>query len=418
MSELEIASRRILGLLGSRRTFVKTVATFCAMPLARTGSSATSNTLPTGRILAYVGTDTLPVDGAANGKGIYLYEMHPVSGKLSLIKLAAETVSPSWLTLHPSGRYLYAINETSDFEGKQGSVSSFAVDRASGNLKSINVVGSGGAGPAHMSVDASGRWAYVANYSSGTISVFPILANGALGPASFTHSDEGSLGDLRAANAPPGSFAISGHDGPHAHMIASDAGGQFVLQTDLAQDRIYVYKLNPRDGTLVPAAIPYVSLPSGDGPRHFAFHPSGEWMYSIQEEASTVVCYTYDTSTGSLRPVQTISTLPRGFTGTNFCSEILISPNGRTLYAANRLHNSIATFVIGRDGRLTRLGETLTQGDYPNHISLDPSGRFLYACNQRSDQITSFHVSEKTGSLTFTGQYTPLGTPMCIVFLK
>jgi 6-phosphogluconolactonase len=370
-----------------------------------------------GRILAYVGTDTKPVDGAANGKGIYLFAMNPVTGELSLIKLAAETDSPSWLALAPSGKFLYAINEVSDYPGNQGSVSAFVVDRSSGSLTSLNVVGSGGAGPAHMSVDASGKYVFVANYFGGTIEVISILPDGSLGESTFAHQDKGELGNLHAASAPPGSFALSGHDTPHAHMIQPDPANQFVLQTDLGQDRIYVYKFDRDAGKLTPAATPYVSLPSGDGPRHFAFHPNRSWMYSIQEEASTIVYFRYESSTGSLVRQQTISTLPSGFKGTNFCSEIVISPDGKSLYAANRLHNSIAVFKIGVDGKLSLMGETLTQGDYPNHISLDPTGRFLYVCNQRSDQITSFRRSESSGMLAFTGQYTPLGTPMCLTFL-
>ena len=374
---------------------------------------------PTGssRILAYVGTDTKPVDGAANGEGIYLFEMNPATGALTLIKLAAATASPSWIALAPSGNFLYAINEVSNYRGNQGSVSAFAVDRSSGNLTPLNVVGSGGAEPAHLSVDATGKYAFVANYGGGSIAVIAILPDGSLGESTFARVDKAKPGSLHASDAPPGSFAISGHDTPHAHMIQPDPANRFVLQTDLGEDRIYVFRFDRSTGKLTPADTPYTTLPSGDGPRHFVFHPAGHWMYSIQEEASTIVCFRYDSATGSLVPQQTISTLPAGFKGTNFCSEIIVSPDGKTLYAANRLHNSIAVFKIGFDGKLSLLGETLTQGDYPSHISLDPSSRFLYVCNQRSDQITCFRRSRLTGMLIFTGQYTPLGTPMCLTFL-
>jgi 6-phosphogluconolactonase (cycloisomerase 2 family) len=367
--------------------------------------------------MAYVGTDTKPVDGAANGKGIYLYEAHEDTGVLSLLKLAAETASPSWLALHPSKRYLYAVNEVSDYGGNSGSVSAFSIDRASGDLRPLNVVSSHGEGPTHMSIDASGKYAFVANYYGGSIAVLPILADGRLGQAVFAHQNRGLLGSERATDAPPGSFAISGHDAPHAHMIQADPTNRFVLQTDLGQDRIYVYKFDGNTGKLTPANAPFVSVPSGDGPRHFAFHPNGRWMYSIQEEASTLIFFHYDQSCGSLAAQQTISALPAGFAGTNFCSEVMLSPDGRFLYAANRLHNSIAAFGIGQDGKLYWIGEALTEGDYPNHIVLDPRGNTLYACNQRSDQITSFHVDRHTGRLTFTGRYQPLGTPMCMVFL-
>jgi 6-phosphogluconolactonase (cycloisomerase 2 family) len=369
------------------------------------------------RILAYVGTDTKFVDGAANGKGIYLFEMNPHTGELLMLKLAAETASPSWLTLHPSRRYLYAVNEVSDFEGKYGSVSAFAIDRASGDLRFLNTVSSLGAGPAYVSIDTTGKYAFVANYFGGNIAVFPILPSGSLGPPVDFHQAKGSLGSLHATNAPPGSFAISGHDAPHAHMIRPDPQNKFVLQTDLGQDRIYVYKFNADSGKLTPADIPFISFPTGDGPRHFAFHPNGRWLYSIQEEASTIEFFHYDSCTGALTQQQMVSTLPAGYSGTNFSSEIMVSPNGRFLYAANRLHNSVAVLSITGDGRLEYAGETLTQGDYPSYFTVDPSSQFLFACDQRSDNITSFRIDSKTGMLSFTGRYAPVGTPLCITFL-
>ena len=399
----------------SRRAFAKSGS---ALALVFSASrSAFARTLKRERTLAYVGTDTKPVDGAANGKGIYLFEVAPNTGELLLLKLAAEATSPSWLSLSPSGRTLYAVNEVSDYGGSSGSVSAFSIDRASGDLRLLNVVSSHGAGPTHMSVDASGKYAFVANYFGGSFAVLPILPNGALGEASYVHDDQSSLGSVHAADAPPGSFAISGHDSPHAHMIQPDPSNRFVLQTDLGQDRIYIYRFEATTGTLVPANIPYVSVPSGDGPRHFVFHPNGRWMYSIQEEASTIIYFLYDGSEGSLTPQQTVSTLPHGFSGTSFGSEIMISADGRFLYAANRLHNSIAVFAIATDGKLDRIGEASTEGDYPDHFNIDPSGRFLYVCNQRSDQITSFRIDQRSGLLTFTGHYQPLGTPMCITFL-
>jgi 6-phosphogluconolactonase (cycloisomerase 2 family) len=200
-------------------------------------------------------------------------------------------------------------------------------------------------------------------------------------------------------------------------MIHAAPGNRFVLQTDLAQDRIYVWQLDPVAGKLSPADSPFVSVPPGDGPRHFTFHENGRWMYSLQEEASTVAFFHFDPATGSLHAEQTLSTLPPGFKGTSFTSEILLSPDGRFLYAANRLHDTIAIFSVGREGRLAYSGETSTMGDYPRHIQFDPSGAFLYSCNQRSDSIASFRVNRKTGQLTSTGQYTAVGSPACIIFL-
>lgn len=397
----------------SRRSFLQTAALAASAGMAPKALAA----LNQGRILAYVGTDTSHVDSTANGKGIYLFEMNPATGKLSPIKLAIETENASWLVFHPSGRYLYAIHEINNYEGNSGSVSAFAVDRESGDLRLLNTVSSQGAGPAYLSVDKWGKYAFVANYFGGSIAVLPILSNGWLGNAVDVHRDTGHLGSTHATDAPPGSFAISGHDAPHAHMIHPDPQNRFVVQTDLGQDRIYVYKFDRQSGKLTPAETPFVSLPSGDGPRHFAFHRNGKWMYSIQEEASTVVFFHYDARNGSLAAQQTLSTLPPGFAGTSFGSEIMLSRDGRFLYAANRLHNYIAEYSIAEDGRLTYLGEASTMGDYPSQFNMDPNGNFLYACNQRSDQITSFRIDRTSGRLKFTGQYTPVGTPLCIAFL-
>ncbi len=249
----------------SRRTFLKTTS------LAAIGSTISGRVFgypahTSGRILAFIGTDTKPVDGAANGKGIYVCELDQQTGELSDLKLAAETVSASWICLHPSKQFLYCVNEVSDYEGNGGSVSAFAIDRTSGALRLLNIVSSHGAGPTHMSVDATGKFAFVANYYGGSIAVFPIQPDGSLGKAVYSRQDEGSLGSMHGTDAPVGSFAISGHDGPHAHMISVDPTNRFVLQTDLGQDRIYVYRFDSSTGALTPAQTPYVSVPTGTVP--------------------------------------------------------------------------------------------------------------------------------------------------------
>ncbi len=370
------------------------------------------------KIFAYVGTYSAPGANGGNGKGIHLFEMDPATGHLNLIKLAAELRNPSWLSFDPSGRFLFAANDVEGSASKGGAVTAFAVNRSNGSLQLLNAVSSEGEGPAHLSVDASGKYVFVANYAGGSIAVLPIMPTGALGQATYVRKDLGFVGPKIPSSAPLGSFAISGHDGPHAHMIQADPGGHFELQTDLGQDRIYIFSFDRSSGKLTPLAdAPFVSLPPGDGPRHFVFHRNGRWLYSLQEEASTVVFFHFDPATGALRPQQTVSTLPAGFAGTSFTSEILLSPDGRFLYAANRLHDTIAAFSLNDQGRLHYIGETSTMGDYPRHIQLAPGGAFMYACNQHSDNITSFRVDQGTGLLTFTGQYIPVGSPACITFL-
>jgi 6-phosphogluconolactonase (cycloisomerase 2 family) len=356
------------------------------------------------------------VGNLGDGEGIYLFEMDRQTGELAQRRLVAKSANPSWIVIHPSRRYLYAVNEADDYQGKSGSVSAFSIDEARGDLSPLNVVSSEGAGPAYISLDAAGKFAFVANYGGGSLAVLPIQADGSLGAAVDVRHDQGSVGGQRATNAPAGSFAISGHDAPHVHIALADPQNRFVLATDLGQDRIYVYRFDSQTGKL--AGNPAVTtLPSGDGPRHLAFHPNGRWLYSIQEESSTVVQFDFDAQSGALQAKQTVSTLSPGFSGTSFASEILVAPDGRFLYAANRLANTVAVFAIGAEGRLERAGETPVMGDYPSQCRIDPSGHFLFACNRRSDNITSFRIDRKTGLLTFTGQYTGVGSPGSITFV-
>ncbi|HVN03449.1 MAG TPA: lactonase family protein [Bryobacteraceae bacterium] len=379
------------------------------------GTAALATRAETKRsLLAYVGSYSSPQgpEGShGNGQGIYLFEVNPTTGALAPRAMFPNPSNPSWLALDRTRTHLYSANETAD-----GSVSAYAVERANGHLTLLNTVSSEGAGPAHLSVHPSGKFVLVANYAGGTVAVLPIVAGGGLGKATDVKHDQGTVGPVHAASAPPGSFAISGHDRVHAHMIQSDPSGRYVLAADLALDRIMIWKFDAARGKLSPNDPAFVALPAGDGPRHFVFHPNGRWLYSLQEEASTLVTFDYDASGGRLTAKQTISSLPKGFAGTNFTSEVMISPDARFVYAANRLHDSIAWFAIGAPGSLTFAGEEWTRGDYPRSFNIDPTGGFLYSCNQRGDAIATFRVHRATGALTFTGEYTGVGTPSIIVF--
>ncbi len=383
--------------------------------LAQPGRSGT-------RVLAYIASYSSPQgpEGSKGyGSGIYLFEMDSTTGALSQKDLFRNDSNPSWLAFNSSRTHLYSANETAVYEGAgSGSVSAYAVDAASGRLSLLNTESSHGASPCYVSVHPSGKCALVANYHGGTVAVLPILSDGRLGPATDVKSVAGQPGPARAASGPPGSFAISGHDRSHAHMIQSDPSGRFVLSADLGLDRILIWKLDLATGKLTAGDPPSVSLPPGDGPRHFVFHPNRRWVYSLQEEASTLVLFDYDGDKGTLTSRQSLSTLPKGFAGTNFTSEVMISHDARFLYAANRLHDSIAWFSIGASGTLTLAGEEWTRGDYPRSFNIDPTGGFLYSCNQRGDAVTCFRVNQQTGALTFTGQYTGVGTPAMILFLN
>jgi 6-phosphogluconolactonase (cycloisomerase 2 family) len=375
--------------------------------------------------MAYVGTfssplrDVLPTQvdlPPGNGRGIHLFQVNRVTGAMTPAGIQEMGTSPSCLALNAAGTRLYSANETDRVgKDKEGTVSAFAIDRADGHLTLLGTVGSGGAGPTYVSLHPSGRFLLVANYFGGSVAVLPILPDGRLGKATDVKNDAGTIGPRKATNAPPGSFAFSGHDRTHAHMIEADPSGRFVLHVDLGLDQIYVWKFDAERGVLTPNAT--VSLPAGDGPRHFHFHPNGRWFYSLQEEGSTIVLFDYDAQTGRLGARQTVSTLPPGFAGSNFCSEILVSADGRFVYAGNRLHDSIGIFSVGPSGDLTYLVEEWTRGNYPRSFSFDPTGQFLYCCNQRADNIAVFQVNRQTGGLAFTGHYTPVGNPSMIVFL-
>jgi 6-phosphogluconolactonase len=378
-------------------------------------------------LVAYVGTFSSPLRDVlstqvdlppGNGRGIHIFAVDRASGAMTPIGVTELGTSPSSLVVNAAGTRLYSANETDRLgDAKEGTVSAFAVDRSNGKLESLNTVSSGGAGPTYVSMHPSGRFLLVANYLSGSVAVLPILDDGRLGEASDIERETGEIGPTKATHAPAGSFAVSGHDTAHAHMIQADHAGRFVLHVDLAQDQILVWKFDEERGMLAPSDPPRVSLPPGDGPRHFSFHPNGHWLYSIQEEGSTIVLFDYDAETGRLAARQTVSTLPPDFAGSNFCSEILVSADGRFVYAGNRLHDSIAIFSVGADGELTYRGEQWTHGDYPRSFNFDPSGEFLYSCNQRGDNIAVFDVDCATGSLIFTGHYAAVGNPSCIVFL-
>jgi 6-phosphogluconolactonase len=378
-------------------------------------------------LIAYVGTfssplrDTLPTQvdlPPGNGRGIHRFSVDRTTGALTAAGITELGTSPSSLVLNAAGTRLYSANENDRVGAdKQGSVSAFAIDRRNGALELLSTMRSGGAGPTYVSLHPGGRHLLIANYFGGSVAVLPLRADGTLGEPSDVKVDAGTVGPQRATNAPAGSFAFSGHDRTHAHMIQADPSGRFVLHVDLGLDRIFVWKFDLERGQLTPADSPSVALPPGDGPRHFHFHPNGRWLYSIQEEGSTVVLFDYDAATGRLTERQTISSLPAGFAGSNFCSGILVSSDGRRVYAGNRLHDSIGIFSVGASGELTFVADEWTRGNYPRSFAFDPAERFLYCCNQRADVVTVFRVDREKGSLTFTGHYQPVGNPSSMAFL-
>jgi len=441
----------------SRRNLLKgtvALATAASVPEAF-GQQSTG--APRGTVWLYIGTYTNVASGGSggNGAGIYLCELSLSSGKLTVLRLAApglpatmtnaSTASPSTLAIDSTGNYLYAGNEIFT---PHGSVSAYRINRMTGGLELLNAVNAIGA-PAHVGVGgtSAGRYLFAAEYVGSYFEAFPILANGRLGGAVFQQKSAGnvdtSFTQKPATSAPPGSFAFSAHEGPdgHPHQMETDPSNRWVVGSDAGQDRIYVWKLTPgATPPLTPAAVPFVNTPPGDGPRHFAFHPNGVWMYSIQEEGDTIIFWRFNPATGSLTNTQQVSSLPPGFVGTVFTSEIRVSADGRFVYGVNRLSDTICVFRIGQDGRLTQVSHASTLGDYPRVITIDPSGQFMVSLNQRADNVTTFKISrggdrdddgkreredddssgeskKGDGSLTFTGDYTAVGSPSGMVFL-
>jgi 6-phosphogluconolactonase (cycloisomerase 2 family) len=410
----------------NRRDFLRAgaaLAPACAFGLraaaAQTGSARAAAApagaapeVPQGGGYAYVGTYT------PNGGGIYLFRVDAVSAALTQLQVFDDIRNPSWLALNPAQTRLYAISEIDNFKDTHGgAVVSYAIDAATMQLKRLNAVSSGGANPSHISVHPSGKFAFVANYG-GNVAVFPIGPDGSLGEASDIRPGVGARHRARAVDDPIGQFANSDHDSPHPHMIASDAGGQFVIANDAGLDLTLIWRFDAQAGRLLPADAPVVAAPSGSAPRHFVFHPNGRIFYNLYEHDAKIAVYDYDGARGAMRFKQSITTLPPKFAGSNLSSEIIITADGRFLYASNRLHNAIAVFAVAADGQLRSVAENWVHADYPRHISIDPSGEFLYSCNQKGDSITSFRISPVSGTLSFTGRFEPVGSPAALVFVK
>ncbi|QJT78844.1 lactonase family protein [Kosakonia sp. MUSA4] len=344
-----------------------------------------------------------------NGEGVYRFTVDPQSGALSNKTLVSTLPNAAQLTVSQDGKTLYVASEV-----EKGVVQALRIGD-NGALQELNQVSSGGAGPVYLALTPNGRYLLVANYVSGTIAVLPVKADGSLGEAVDSHQDQGEPGAAKPAAAVEGSFAISDHNGPHAHMIAADPQGKFVFSTDLGLDRIYQYRLEAQSGKLTPNEPPFINASSkGAGPRHFVFTPKGDGLWLINEEASTLTYYTLDSASGTLKEGKTTSALPATYKGTSFAAGLVLSRDGKQLYVANRLHNSVAHFSVQPDGTLAHQDDVWTRGDYPRSLTLDKQGRWLYVMNQRSDNITRFRVA-KDGKLSFVPDYTPVGSPSQMV---
>ena len=354
--------------------------------------------------LAYIGTYT-----GAKSKGIYVARFDPASGRLGAPELAAETVSPSFLAIHPNQGFLYAANETGDFAGKKsGAVSAFGIDSHTGKLTQLNQQPSGGDGPCHVAVDQTGKTVLVANYGGGSVEALPIKPDGSLdAPTSFIQHSGSSVDKQR-------------QEGPHGHFITTDAANRFALACDLGLDKVVVYKFDPANSSLVANDPPSASVAPGSGPRHLAFHPGGRYAYVINEMKCTMTAFSYDPARGELKEVQNLSTLPGGETlKPNYSTaEVEAHPSGKFLYGSNRGHDSIVVFATDpATGKLTYVENVSTQGKTPRSFGIDPTGNYLLAANQDSDNLVVFRIDQKTGRLASTGTSIEVGKPVCVKFV-
>ncbi len=347
----------------------------------------------------YIGTYSEGENG-----GIFQAILNPADGTLSEPKLAAQAVKPSFVAIHPSQKFLYAIGQAGIVDGKpvRGAVA-YSIDAKTGMLTRLNAQSSEGAGPCHLTVDKAGRNVLMANYSGGSVSVLPIRPDGLLEPASAFIQHEGHSVDPRR------------QAGPHAHSINLDAANRFAFVADLGLDQMLVYEFSSDDGSLAPNTPPFTKVAPGAGPRHFAFHPTERFAYVINELDCTITVFAYDAKQGRLTVLESVPTLPAGFTEKNTTAEVVVHPSGKFVYGSNRGHDSIAAFRIDQQtGRLTPLGHTSTGGNTPRNFAIDPLGRFILAENQDSDSIIVLRIDPETGALEPTGSRVTVPSPVCV----
>jgi len=360
---------------------------------------------PAAELLVYFGTYTSGIS-----KGIYVARFDSTTGKLSEPELAAAARNPSYLAVHPTGKFLYAVGELNDAQGQRaGAVSAFARDPKTGKLTLLNQQTSGGTGPCHVSVDATGQCVLVANYGGGSIAALPVRADGSLGEAATTIQHTGaSVNPQRQTK-------------PYAHFIIPSPDNRFALVCDLGLDKVLLYQLAPATAKLTPNEPAAGVVPPGSGPRHLAFAPHGKFVYVINEIKRTVTSFAYDAKTAALTELQTLSTLPADYSATtkDSCAHILVHPSGKFVYGSNRGHDSIAVFAVdAKSGKLTLVQNESTQGKTPRNFAIDPSGNWLLAENQNSDSVVVFALDATTGKLKPTGQTRTVGAPVCAVFVE
>ena len=350
--------------------------------------------------IIYAGTSS-----ARGSKGIYVFQFDRSLGKLTELQTVTEGISPNFLALSPDRKYLYAIYSTGTIQDGNGSVMSFKIDPSTGFLTKLNEQSSEGNGPAHISIDPKGRFAYVSNYGGGSLAVYPINKDGALEKASDVIKHTGT------------SIVQGRQEGSHVHSIIPSKDGKFVYVSDLGIDKVMIYQVQ-KSGKLVPAIIPFVKNAPGSGPRHFAIHPNGNFAYSAEEISSTIASFRIDKLNGSLSPLERLNMLPAGFTDKSSAADIHFSPDGKFLYASNRGHESLVIYAVDpKTGKMSLVGHENTGGKHPRNFMIDKRGEYVLTANQNTDNIVVFSRDKQTGKLIPTGEQVLVPAVLCLVQL-
>jgi 6-phosphogluconolactonase len=394
------------GCIGTRLFIFAALA--LSLPLARpglvhAGEEHAGEEKEQDELLVYIGTYTRGED-----PGIYRFTMNRETGELTPVGSTSGIPNPSFLAIHPSGNYLYAVSEINDFQGKRtGAVAALAIDRSQrGELAPLNRQPSAGDGPCHIVVDQTGRFVLVANYGGGSVAALPIQEDGSLGPPSSSVQHEGAS-------------VTSRQTAPHAHSINLAPSNRYAMAADLGLDKVLIYAFDAGAGKLSPNDPPAVDVTPGSGPRHFAFPPAGQFAYVINELSSTITAFRFLPDSGTLDPIQTISTLPANFSESSFTAEVQVHPSGDYVYGSNRGHDSLSVFRVEKQsGRLTLAGIVSSGGKTPRNFGIDPSGRFLLSANQQTGNVVVMRIDPATGIPEPTGHEVQVPRPVCVKFLE
>jgi 6-phosphogluconolactonase len=350
--------------------------------------------------LVYLGTKDVHAT-----KGVYVCRFDSGTDEFHPIGRVAEIEAATWLTVHPGNKYLYAVSQLGTDGSRDAFLFSYKIDARTGNLTLLNKVSAGGGGTAHLAVDKTEELLLAANFGGGQIVAFHL-------------NRDGSIGRQTADIQHMGKSVLPRQSSPHPHQVVIAPDNLHLIAPDMGLDKVYIYRIDPRPGTLAAVNPSFATLPAGSGPRHFAFHPSGRFGYLIDEFESAITVFAYTSAIGELKPLQTLSTLPDHFKGKKSGAEVWVDQAGRYLYAASRSDSTLLVFSIDpQQGTLTMIQRIDTQGKKPWHFAADPTGQYLFVANRDSNNVVVFRIDSGSGKLAPTGQALSVPQPTCVLFV-